>query len=409
MKVLIVEEALEGLHGHYFQYIRDMVQSGRQAGNEIDILAHVNACPEVKDILGGQPVLRRSTHHAQPPMSKIQRFRKIHEHGVDLYQDVMSWLEKSGRSYDVTIFPTVRVDHLGALKRLAKPGHATALGQLITLIIESPGALQDDGSYRFPPANWPYRALLWLLGKSSSNARLTFAAESHGIARQLERFSEIPFMYLPHVTEMPPDIVRKALPKDEKAVATFGTFGFTRYDKGLDVMQSALHRLPYEQRSNMHFVMQWTGDYSLPDGTQIVKDPELQKSPGIEYIGRFSDSEDYYRWLSKIDGIVLPYRKDFYREKMSRVAVDSALLGLPAVYPKGTWLEEEFFCDYGAGVSFDAENVESLAAAILELRRRLPELTALAMERKNKTKADFCSRRFFKMIEKSLSDKKARA
>jgi glycosyltransferase involved in cell wall biosynthesis len=148
-------------------------------------------------------------------------------------------------------------------------------------------------------------------------------------------------------------------------------------------------------------VVQWTGDYTLPSGRRITPDLELVGNRQVTFIPAFSDSDEYYKWLGKIDAIVLPYRKDFYRDRMSRVAVDAALAGLPVVFPEGTWLEV-FHATYGAGVSFLAEDPDSLAAAISSLVGKYDDYSMIAHNNITRTRRDFSGEAFFSIIERAI-------
>ena len=150
-------------------------------------------------------------------------------------------------------------------------------------------------------------------------------------------------------------------------------------------------------QSDIRFVVQWTGDYKLPDGSWIRKDASLENSPLVQYVPAFSVSDEYYKWIARTDIMVLPYRKDFYYDKLSRVAIDGALAGMPIVYPAGTWLES-FVRNYAAGVAFEPENPESLAQAIQNVLANFVKLKARAEARKQSTCEAFSARTFFNLI-----------
>jgi hypothetical protein len=155
---------------------------------------------------------------------------------------------------------------------------------------------------------------------------------------------------------------------------------FTRYDKSLDVLQEAIRNMPPTEREFVEFVLQWTRTYSLPCGSVIEPDLTLRERHCAEFIAGFEDSNENYEWISKIDIIELPYCRKFYHDRMSRVAVDAALAGIPTVYQMETWLEE-LYTKYGSGVSFVAVDSDSLARAILEVSSRHHLHTQIAFQR----------------------------
>jgi glycosyltransferase involved in cell wall biosynthesis len=402
MKVLIVEEALQGLHGHYFQYLRDMAEGGRQAGHEIELLAHVNACDEIKNVLGAHPVLRRSVVGQAHAGSPLQRLKEVASHNRNLRDDVLRWAEESNTSFDATIFPSVRLDHIWALHAIRKKDCGRRLGHLIAILIDAPGNFDSAGRYHYPRSSWLLRLSLWWIAGTPRRSGLSFAAESAGMVRQFENFSRRHFGYVPHVTEMPKLVTRLNTSESFSSnPLTLGTFGFTRFDKGHDVLQNAIKKIPESDHASFHFVIQWTGDYRLPDGVLVEKDPQLMRSCHVTYLPRFSNSEEYHNWLSRVDAIILPYREAFYQDRLSRVAIDAALVGLPVVYPRRTWLAE-FFSSYGAGVAFDAESPTSLTEAIITLTRDYGALVKQAKNNIEKTRRDFSGQEFFSCVGRML-------
>ena len=405
MRVLIVEEALKTLHGHWFQYISDIVHGGLAAGHEIEVAVHKNACPEILSTLPCQPILTESVFDSSTALKRGGKFGRILHHNKTLFRDLAPLvLEKTIEPYDVVIATTPRLDHLLAYHRLAMCLPKGSRMRFVLLMIESVGSyVRGDGAVpRFSRKTLPLRIAMRATSFLPGGDRTIFATESEGLARQYEKFCGRRMPIVPHVTELP-DLFRYRLveTKSDRSVQklTFGTFGFTRYDKGLDILQSSL-RLLLSQNGMLpaaRFVIQWTGDYRLTDGTLIEKDNILYGLQNISYIPSFTSSQEYYQWIAKTDIMLLPYRRGFYRDKLSRVAIDAALAGIPIIYPVGTWLED-FVDHHSAGVGFEGGDPKSLSAAIEESITRHRDLKNLAVSRKEKTAACFSAKCFFDKI-----------
>ena len=400
MKVLIVEEALKNLHGHWFQYISDIVNGGREAGHEIEVAVHKDACAEILQAFPCHPILNATVFDkTAPPVGKLGGLQRILAHNRSLYRDLRSFFA-AGNSYDVIIATTPRLDHLLAYEFL----HWRFLGakrpHLVLIFVESVGKYSADFTQlSFGKKSLPLKFAMRLSRLLPEKEKFSLVTESAGLARQFEKFCGIKFGLVPHVTRLPAlEIYREKNNSPTAAPKILGTYGFTRYDKGVDVLQSAIKLLspPIGQRE-MRFAIQWTGDYKLPDGSWIRKDAALENSPLVQYIPAFSASDEYYKWIARTDIMVLPYRKDFYYDKLSRVAIDGALAGMPIVYPAGTWLES-FVRDHAAGVAFEPENPQSLAQAIQKTLENFSDLKSLADARKEKTCEAFSARTFFNLI-----------
>jgi glycosyltransferase involved in cell wall biosynthesis len=336
------------------------------------------------------------------PAGKFGSLRRVLRHNRSLYRDLNNFLEEEN-SYDLIIATTPRLDHLLAHEllhwRFRKRQQRWAL-----IFIEAIGKYSPD----YSQIQFSKKSLLLKLALKFSRwlpkrEQFSLFVEAEGIARQYEKFCGVKFGLVPHVTRLP------ALDgwRDQKNFTTgqpltFATYGFTRYDKGLDILQSALRQIP--ESTDKFFVLQWTGDYSLPDGSWVRKDAVLEKSPMIRYIPAFTASDDYYAWLARTDIMVLPYRRDFYYDRLSRVAIDAALAGVPIVYPAGTWLEG-FVEKHAAGVAFEPENPSSLAKAIEEAQAKYVELKVRAESRKAATANAFSAKTFFDLIAASFAGK----
>jgi len=405
MKVLIVEEALRTLHGHWFQYISDIIHGGRAAGHEIEVAVHKDACPEILRALPCRPILTDSVFEGEKSNPSIGGSTgRILRHNRILFRDLAPIvLGGEAQSYDVVIATTPRLDHMLAYQCLAMNLPRKSRLRFVLLMIESVGKYsnQEETRPRFSPRTLPLRLAMKWNSFLPSGDRILFATESEGLARQYESFCLRRMPLVPHVTELPdlsPYRVRNSV-SESPGKLSFGTYGFTRYDKGLDVLQSSLRFLLSEKGElpDSNFFIQWTSDYRLPDGTLIEQDPILNRLDNITYIPEFNSSEDYYNWIARTDIMLLPYRRGFYRDKLSRVAIDAALAGIPIIYPKGTWLEG-FVANHAAGVSFEEANPKSLAVAIEHSVRTHNELKGLAISRQEKTASFFSAKSFFKEI-----------
>ena len=167
--------------------------------------------------------------------------------------------------------------------------------------------------------------------------------------------------------------------------------GLARYEKGSDIFQEAIKLIlsnkvasekwrvargenqvqpvtRYQQPltvagRSVKFVMQWPEDFDLPDGRRCAPDPDLLKDDRVKFSKDLLTGEAYWDFLQQADVIVLPYRSESYRARVSRVAIEAAIIGKPMVYTKGTWISE-VVAMVGAGVAIAEETPQSLAEAI---------------------------------------------
>lgn len=394
---------MRGLKGHWFQYISDIVNGGLRVGHQIEVAVHKDACKEILEALPCRPILKKTAFGGSAaPARGFSRIKQIIAHNRSLYND-LSALLAAGNTYDVIIATTVRIDHLLAYVGLLLHFRGRGFGKLVLLFIESVGRYTSNYSQLHISAKlYPLKAILILFRLLMGRYPVFLVTESQGLARQYEQLCGVNFPIVPHVTALPP---WKVYQSDERNVSVnsdkpivLGAFGFTRFDKGLDILQDAIRILGQrDARRNMRFVLQWTGDYRLPNGTRVCKDPQLLRDSFVQYIPAFSSSGEYYEQLANTDIMVMPYRRAFYFDKLSRVAIDAALAGVPFVFPSGTWLES-FANVHGSGVAFRAEDPFSLADAIFIAVDTFEEIKSKAETRRQFVAPAFSAKAFFDCI-----------
>jgi hypothetical protein len=114
---------------------------------------------------------------------------------------------------------------------------------------------------------------------------------------------------------------------------------------------------------SVKFVMQWPEDFDLPDGRRCAPNPDLLKDERVEFSKDLLTGDAYWDFLQRADVIVLPYQSKSYRARVSRVAIEAAILCKPMVYTKKTWISEVVAMG-GAGVAIAEETPQSLAEAL---------------------------------------------
>jgi glycosyltransferase involved in cell wall biosynthesis len=170
--------------------------------------------------------------------------------------------------------------------------------------------------------------------------------------------------------------------------------GLARYEKGSDILQEAIklilskevasgerrvtrvedkaQHLPRDPLfepvigRSVKFVMQWPEDFDLPNGRRCRPDPDLLQDERVKFSTDLLTGDAYWDFLRQADVVVLPYRIEAYWARVSRVAIEAAMLGKPMVYTGKTWIHEVAQL-VGAGVPVADETPEGLAGALLRV------------------------------------------
>ena len=374
MRVLIAEEALQSGAGHWPSYIGGLGTAFREAGDEVDIAVHREAGKALCGQLGGTPWFSRNCWVDTRSQGALGGLR----HNLIYRRELKRWLNNSAEPYDWVLALTVRPQHLLALARLGREARALRGGRLLLLFVQGFGRYNgSDMHVSFPstPTHRMARFCFRLLAPAVRKERVVLAAETDGMRRELEQFSGLPVRLFPHPVPPP-----RELPPPTAGVSPFRLTapGFARHEKGSDLLREAIEGLLEKNAADgIEFVLQWPEPFAMPDGALLGPGKKLESDPRVRLVNENLDPAAYEELIASSGAVLLPYRRNSYHNRLSRVAIEAAGRGKPLVYTTGTWTEEVAGIA-GTGVPVREESAEALAAAILEAMARRHELEAEA-------------------------------
>jgi glycosyltransferase involved in cell wall biosynthesis len=272
----------------------------------------------------------------------------------------------------------MRLPHLLAYTLLARSGQIPAGSRCLLLFVQGFGVYAGpDQPVQFPDsasnrvARWCFRRLR----RHVANGRIVLAAETEAMRQELSRFSGLPVVLFPHPVLVRP-LLHAAAPTARPITITCP--GFARYEKGNDLLLEACRLLWAEPDfETVHVVCQWPEPFALPDGRLLTPAPDLVADPRFELINENLDEQAYQALLARTDLIVLPYRRESYYNRVSRVAIEAAIHGLPLLPMRGTWAEE-LSALAGGSVVIEAESPEDLAHSMITALQSMAPLKASA-------------------------------
>ena len=391
-KLLIVEEALKSPdNGHWFEYIRAIVEGCREEAVDVTVAAHRDASPAVIEGLGARAVIPCSAWDGAYAGGALKRYVGVFAHNIRLHRAVKDLLS-TGDGYDCVLAPTILVHHLLAWLWIARRFGGGKFRRLTLLFLNAPGRYDANGSLYFPRSTLLMKAILRQFAPLVRSGLVTLAAETRRTAEHLNKFCGLDFVTAAQAIALP------AINPPANATPVFGSFGFARHEQGSDLLQSAVRAfLAQHPESNAKFLIRWTRDFAGADGAMIGRDPVLMKDARVEYLGSANSTDEYARQFARADALVLPYRLASYRDRGSRVAAEAAMLGVPMIYARGTWIEE-LVTRCGAGVGFRDEDVSDLVRAIGEMAANPDPHRAAARANAQKAREYFSPGRFVRRL-----------
>lgn len=384
MKFLIAEEALVDRRGHWFEYLTTISKQFRASGDEVKIAANQNATEEILNELDADAVFPQSAWQKDgKAKSSFGRLRQLWKHNGNLFKAADKYINDHG-GFDVLFVPTILIDHVLGWRRFAKKHAGKSVKKIVLFFVNGQGTYQGPDKpirFRKTPNKFLFKFALSSLKSEVEKGSVLLGCETREMAKEYESFCGLPFNYLPHaVNETPLENDWESSPA---AATTFAHLGFSRYEKGSDLLQEAIKRyLKNHPDNNVRFLLQWVTDFTIEDGSLCRKDPALLSSSKVEFIDRALNSEEYKALLSKTDVMVLPYRLSSYYARVSRVAIEAAINSIPMIYTKKSWNESLVLDGHGAGEGFDSESTDSLYQAIENAFKNLDRLKADARARR---------------------------
>ncbi len=398
----IIEDALKGKRGHYFEYVRTFKEGLEAEGDNVRIFVDHTGEDWLVDKLGVEKILPRSIwarmSDGAPRWKKLLRYPA---HGLATYRAVGRLLKQNRSELpDIVFFPSVFTHHLFGLVPLLLRV-APRVPTKFLLFFPSVAIRHDPSTGRAVPkadisAKW-FPGLVRALRPLVGSGRVILGTETHAMQEALTGLCGLPFTYLPHPVEFRPDAESVA----EDSFLRIGHYGSARYEKGSDVFQAAAKvYLEKNPEANVRFVMQWLEDFRDDEGNLIQKDPQLVSHSKFEFIDRYFDPDGgYLRQVAATDIMVLPYR-DSYRYRLSRVVIEAMLAGLPVVVSRGTTLHGQA-SEHGAAVSIEMDSIESLVVGLYEAVTNVKQLRSQARS-KARTSAKHFSVGNFREIVRAL-------
>jgi glycosyltransferase involved in cell wall biosynthesis len=398
VRISLPEEALQSGTGHWPLYIGDIVRAFRQAGHQADVLAHRQADPGLLAELNATPWFLRNCWTEPSRQGGIGGLR----HSLRYGREVSAWLRRHPDVRWVCAL-TMRLQHLLAFSWLCRRPLHRGHCRYLLLFVQGFGVYQGPGlPVVFPPtastrlARWCFRRL----APAVRSGRVVLAAETRAMQAELEAFSQLPVRLFPHPVSLPAEFSTPSPRPAEfgNSGITITCPGFARYEKGNDLLQEACRQLfAAEPQLDLQVISQWPQPFSLPDGFQAAPDPALLASGRFQLINDSLNRAAYAALLARSDLIVLPYRRSSYHNRVSRVAIEAALHGIPLVFMSGTWCEEVVELT-GAGVAIAEETPEAVFQALRSALHQLPVLRQRARQAKALVGERYSAGRFRQLL-----------
>jgi len=384
MRWLIVEDALKDQKGHHLEWVTTFHNGFRKLGDEVTVLADAAVEADIRESLSAVPILPPSIWHRMSDGSaQLVRYSRVFIHAWQTWR-VMERYLRANPGFDAIFVPTMAVHHLLAWVWLVKRHMGRSSCRVLLFFIHGPlrfdantRAIQPDGS----PTQRLMVRLLQSLKPEVETGKVVLGVETKAMQKSMECMTGLTFQVFPQPVKC--FQAPLALPTADRPLE-MACFGAARGEKGSEILQDAVLAFRKRFPSNpTRFSIQWLDNFDVASKGMVGKSPTLMGDPRVEYITRYFRNGEYLEHLARTDALLLPYRLSSYAFRGSRVAIEAAVNGIPFVATEGSTLAE-VLRDFGAGLTCEDGNPDSLAEAILVMQSRYPEFRQMAVSQRGR-------------------------
>jgi glycosyltransferase involved in cell wall biosynthesis len=362
-KLIICEERLRDLHGHFFEWDRAVREMNLAAGADVRVYAHREACPIVRRDLNAIPHFHDTMFDA--PENRLGTLAwplRLVTYTFRAYRQGLQALRHSAPP-DAVFIATTRIHQLIAWRLICSRGLGLPVRRLAFFFILGQGRYTGyNPTPIFPRRARLFRDALRSFRRMANPERAMFCTDSDQTAKEYTMLSGVPFVEIPCPRKCPPAPRRPARP-----LVKIVSLGPPRAEKGSEELVQAieiLRRTPLSRPVN--FVVHWPCDFRDETGRPVVIPEDWNTDPRLTVIREYLGSEEYDRQLMDADCVLLPYRWSTYFNRISGVVVEAASAGIPMVVTEGTWLDRAMQ-KYGWGLAARDGDARDVAQKLAEL------------------------------------------
>src|SRR5262249_36736748 len=314
--------------GHWFEYVKSVAEINEAAGVEVTVAGSRQIDKNLASRIHAHGVFAQTNwdgiyNHPQA----WRRCIGVAQHNWRVYRAMSRFLKETG-PYDCVFVPTVAIHHVGAWRLLAAREVGHSIKRLVLFFRNNVAHYDVDSSEpRYKRSGIVWRHLLRGFEPEIRDGSVCFATDSERLAHEYEVLAGIRPAVFPSPRICGFQCVAQRAPG---APFVFTCLGPARFEKGIDVLQTAAKRfLALRPDANVRFVIQWNQPIRNEDGTIYPPDAEFVSDRRVHVITGPLDSAAYDAQLLGTDCMVLPYRRASYFARISGVAVEAVTAGIP--------------------------------------------------------------------------------
>lgn len=365
-RLVVFDHGLGDLTGHWVNFHNAIARDAERRGLDVVIYGNKNINKDITKTLPINPIFRRR------PWESISGdyIRDSHALNQSMREDFDHLDRYAVRPHDLLLFPTVTYNELEAvLGFIDYVGQIPGVRAAILFQFGETGGQLDPGSDSSYARR--YREILQQPISPEVWDRIVFLAASEELSRQFSAMvrRSVSTLCMP----CPSPIQGQARTQEEGL--RVGYFGHASLEKGAALLRGVVF-LAAEHRPSLRFLFHINPNIYSEAVLRAFDEP----IPGVECARGHVSTDDYFRHLSSVDIVMMPYQREKYATTPSAVMGEALAADKVLVLPAGSWLSSVAE-QIGAGaVCFTEHTEKGVAKALFEATDRFVELKARAAE-----------------------------
>jgi len=392
-RLLICEERLKTMNGHFFEWNKSVRKVHEQAGVHVDVYAHRDIQPNLREELGATPFFHDTLPDQVPSRNRALRFCQFLFHSHRAYRQAKQALAQCG-PVDTVLVSTTPDHQLLAWSQICAESLGTHFQRLVLFFIMGQARYVDyDPQPRFSRRARLYRHILRRFAPAVEAGRVLLCSDSDQTVKEYTLLGDLPFVEIPCPRVSPP-----APDRSVGNPITIASLGPLRTEKGSEELVQAIEILRHMTLPRpVRFLVQWPCDFTNEKGQKVPIPDGWDADPRMVIVKHFFNTAQYEQAMMTCDCLLLPYRWSDYFNRISGVVVEAATAGIPMIVVENTWLDRAMK-QYGAGLACKDRNPQDLARKIAEVCGKIEELFHRAQSRAPVAQAHHAPDRLLRLL-----------
>lgn len=349
----VLDQGLKGLVGHYFEYVRSIVEAAEVQGLSCVVGSHLESATADLGDFSLNPIYRHDVWGTLPghDLHSAASMRGISQGFVDETAGLLKL--HPAMPGDIIFLPNIAKSHVVAAALMAETYGPKGLK--LFLMFRYPSSHFDG-----PVAAEAFRRL----ERAADRHSVTLCTDSHRLAAELSQLTKLPFMVMPiphtrHQTDR--HLAQRTADEPLHCVS----LGNARGEKGIAEILEAVRLTASEPWGDrLRFSLQINDPYEAEEAIERFRSgPD---DPRVTLIDMPMSSEAYCDLLESSDIVLVPYHRSVYRERTSGVFLEGLTSGKLLVCTNDTWMSD-LFDAHGGGVAVEDRSGRAVADALGEI------------------------------------------